>query len=90
MDQCARRRTGPCTEATALALDAGTLSTHGTALLHAGGGEFARESYLAEHLPYFALADDDVMVLREGDLMATLRLDGALPCVDGSCLARFF
>ena len=54
-------------EATALALDAGTLSTHGTALLQTGGGAFARESYLAEHLPYFALADDDVMVLREGD-----------------------
>lgn len=66
-------------EATALALDAGTLSTHGTALLQAGGGEFARESYLADHLPYFALADDDVMVLREGDLMATLRLDGLNP-----------
>ena len=66
-------------EATVLALDAGTLSTHGTALLQAGGRDFARESYLAEHLPYFALADDDVMVLREGDLLATLRLDGLNP-----------
>ena len=46
-----------------MALDAGTLSTHGTALLQAGGGEFARESYLADHLPYFALADDDVLIL---------------------------
>ena len=66
-------------EATALALDAGTLSTFGAALHQAGGGEFTRESYLAEHLPYFALAADDVMVLREGDLMATLRLDGLNP-----------
>ena len=62
-----------------MARDAGTLSTHGTALLQAGGGDFARESYLAEHLPYFALADDDAMVLREGDLLATLRLDGLNP-----------
>ena len=62
-----------------MALDAGTLSTFGAALHQAGGGAFARESFLAEHLPYFAVADDDVMVLREGDLLATLRLDGLNP-----------
>ena len=62
-----------------MARDAGTLSTFGAALHQAGGGEFARESYLAEHLPYFGLTDDDVMVLREGDLLATLRLDGLNP-----------
>ena len=45
----------------------------------ADGACFGRESYLAEHLPYFALAADDVMVLREGDLLATLRLDGLNP-----------
>ncbi len=59
---------------TALALDGGTLSGIGPAVREAGGTGFARESYLAEHLPYFALATDDVMVLREGDLLATLRL----------------
>jgi type IV secretion system protein VirB4 len=64
---------------TALALDGGTLSGIGPAVYEAGGTEFARESYLAEHLPYFALATDDVMVLREGDLLATLRLDGLNP-----------
>ena len=64
---------------TALALDGGTLSGIGPAVHEAGGTEFARESYLAEHLPYFALATDDVMVLREGDLLATLRLDGLNP-----------
>ena len=57
---------------TALALDGGTLSGIGPAVREAGGTGFARESYLAEHLPYFALATDDVMVLREGDLLATL------------------
>jgi type IV secretion system protein VirB4 len=64
---------------TALALDGGTLSGIGPAVHEVGGTEFARESYLAEHLPYFALATDDVMVLREGDLLATLRLDGLNP-----------
>ena len=64
---------------TALALDGGTLSGIGPAVHEAGGTGFARESYLAEHLPYFALATDDVMVLREGDLLATLRLDGLNP-----------
>jgi len=63
----------------ALALDGGTLSRNGPAVHEAGGSGFARESYLAEHLPYFALATDDVMVLREGDLLATLRLDGLNP-----------
>ena len=63
----------------ALALDGGTLSSIGPAVHEAGGTDFARESYLAEHLPYFALATDDVMVLREGDLLATLRLDGLNP-----------
>lgn len=64
---------------TALALDGGTLNGIGPAVHEAGGTGFARESYLAEHLPYFALATDDVMVLREGDLLATLRLDGLNP-----------
>jgi type IV secretion system protein VirB4 len=64
---------------TALALNGGTLSGIGPAVHEAGGTGFAYESYLAEHLPYFALATDDVMVLREGDLLATLRLDGLNP-----------
>jgi type IV secretion system protein VirB4 len=64
---------------TVLALDGGTLSRNGPAVHEADGSSFARESYLAEHLPYFALATDDVMVLREGDLLATLRLDGLNP-----------
>ena len=64
---------------TVLALDGGTLSRNGAAVYESGGTGFARKSYLAEHLPYFALATDDVMVLREGDLLATLRLDGLNP-----------
>jgi type IV secretion system protein VirB4 len=62
-----------------LALDHGRLNNIGAAVLEAGGASFAKESYLAEHLPYFGLATDDVMVLREGDLLATLRLDGLNP-----------
>ncbi len=62
-----------------MALDAGTLSPPGAALVAAGGSDFLRESYLAAHLPYFGLVSDDVMVLRQGDLLATLRLDGLNP-----------
>lgn len=58
-----------------MALYAGTLSTHGSALREAGGVDFTRESYLAEHPPHSALASDDVTILRERDLMVTLRLD---------------
>lgn len=66
-------------EGIALALDH-TKGTHvSAAVLEAGGQDFARESYLGDHLPYFTCVGDDVMVLREGDLMATLRLDGLNP-----------
>ncbi|MDV4146640.1 type IV secretion system protein B4 [Shimia sp. FJ5] len=64
-------------EAIALALDG--IKSVPPALLAADGGAFARESFLAEHLPYFSRAADDVLILREGDLMATLRLDGLNP-----------
>ncbi len=46
------------------------------ALLETSGSALARESYLSEHLPYVSFAKPDVMILREGDLMATLRLEG--------------
>lgn len=49
------------------------------AVLNADGVDLARESYLAEHLPYVSFFGDDVMVLRQGDLLATLRLDGLNP-----------
>ena len=63
--------------ATALVLD-GTKSAR-PALMVADGSAFARESFLAEHLPYFSRVAEDVLILREGDLMATLRLDGLNP-----------
>lgn len=62
-----------------MALDGGVLSILGAAVHEVDRAGFARESYLGEHLPYFALATDSVMVLREGDLLATLRLDGLNP-----------
>ncbi|MEM5469778.1 MAG: type IV secretion system protein B4 [Sulfitobacter sp.] len=58
----------------ALVLD-GCKSTS-PAFVAADGGVFSNESFLAEHLPYFAQASDNILILREGDLMATLRLDG--------------
>ena len=38
--------------------------------------EWVREALHAEHLPWLTLAAPDVLLTREGDLMATLRLDG--------------
>lgn len=60
-----------------MALD-GTRHT-APALLAADGRDFSRESQLAEHLPYFAVAETNALITRAGDLMATLRLDGLNP-----------
>jgi hypothetical protein len=49
------------------------------ALLAADGRAFSRESTHAEHLPYFAVAAPNALITREGDLMATMRLDGLNP-----------
>ena len=62
-----------------MALDGVRYAKAGAALRAAGGDTLSRESYLAEHLPFISFAGNDVMVLREGDLMATLRLDGLNP-----------
>jgi type IV secretion system protein VirB4 len=62
-----------------LALDHTRTSRVNPAVLEADGQAFARESYIGDHLQYFSLVGDDVMVLRSGDLMATLRLDGLNP-----------
>lgn len=62
-----------------MALDHTRMNAVNPAVLEAGGQAFARESYLGDHLQYFSLVGDDVMVLRSGDLMATLRLDGLNP-----------
>ncbi len=62
-----------------MALDAGALFGAGPAIFEADGRDFTRESFHAEHLPFLGLAAPDVLLLREGDLMATLRLDGMNP-----------
>ncbi len=62
-----------------MALDGIRYANPGAALISAGGGAFAKESHLAEHLPFVSFFGRDVIVLREGDLMATLRLDGLNP-----------
>ena len=63
----------------ALALDRRSGNKISAAVLEADGKAFTRESYLAQHLPFVSMASSDVMVLREGDLMATLRLGGLNP-----------
>ncbi len=59
-----------------MALDGFRYTSAGPALLAAGGKPAIRESHLSEHLPFVGFVGRNVMVLREGDLMATLRLDG--------------
>lgn len=68
-----------------MALDGFRYAKASAAVIETSGKAAARESHLAEHLPFVAFAKPDVMVLREGDLMATLRLDGlaALTTPDG-------
>ena len=68
-----------------MALDGFRYAGAGPALLAADGKPATRESHLSEHLPFVAFHGADIMVLREGDLMATLRLDGlsALTTPDG-------
>lgn len=36
----------------------------------------AKERFLSEHLPYFTSLTDDVLMLRDGSVLATLKLDG--------------
>lgn len=36
----------------------------------------AREAYIRDHLPYVTLANDQVLMLKEGDVMGTLALEG--------------
>ena len=59
-----------------MALDGVGYAKPSAALFEVSGAALARESHLAEHLPFVSFAGSNIMVLREGDLMATLRLDG--------------
>ena len=56
------------------------------ALMAADCSAFARESFLAEHLPYFSQVSDDVLILREGDLILTIN---ELPVASVDDLHRF-
>ena len=56
-------------EVTPLALDGSNLKGTSPALLSLGAGEFAKESYLSEHMPYLTYVDDQIMMLKQGDLM---------------------
>lgn len=62
-----------------MALDGRDFGKASPAIVQTGGEAFGRESYLSEHMPYLSFADDDVMMLKQGDLMATLRFDGVNP-----------
>ncbi|WP_224826685.1 helicase HerA domain-containing protein [Cognatishimia sp. MH4019] len=62
-----------------MAFDMFSSSKRGAALHAAGARDFLHETALATHLPMVSFIGSDVMVLREGDLMATLRLGGLNP-----------
>lgn len=62
-----------------MALDGRHMGRPTPALLDAGAAQFEQERYLSEHLPYLNFVDDEIMMLKQGDLMATLRLDGVNP-----------
>lgn len=75
-----------------MALDGFRYTRPSHAFLAAGGRAATLESHLSEHLPFVAFHERDMIVLREGDLMATLRLDGlsalTTPDVDLDALKR--
>jgi len=62
-----------------LALDGRGYAQLSPALEATGAANFAWESALSEHMPYLTYVDDQIMMLKQGDLMATLRLDGINP-----------
>jgi len=62
-----------------LALDAENVGRPTAVLLSVGGEAFANERFLSQHMPYLTYVDDNIMMLKEGDLLATLRLDGINP-----------
>ena len=62
-----------------MAFNFAKLGSLSEALRAAGGAAFSREALLEENLPYIAVINDNVIVQREGDLMATLRLEGVNP-----------
>jgi len=62
-----------------LALDQENVGRPTAAVKAVGGDTFANESFLSQHMPYLTYISDDIMMLKEGDLLATLRLDGVNP-----------
>ncbi len=62
-----------------MALDDRNIGALSPALISADAGAFAGESFLSEHMPYLTYVDEQTMMLKQGDLMATLRFDGVNP-----------
>lgn len=62
-----------------MALDGRNFTRLSPALMSVDAGVFARESFLSEHMPYLTFVDDQTMMLKQGDLMATMRFDGVNP-----------
>ena len=62
-----------------MALDQENVGRPTAAFMSVGGEAFANESFLSQHMPYLTYVDDNIMMLKEGDLLATLRLDGVNP-----------
>ena len=66
-----------------MALDGSNLKGVSPALLSLGAEGFTKENHLSEHMPYLTYVDDQIMMLKQGDLMATLRFDGVNPMTAG-------
>lgn len=62
-----------------MALDGTPIGRVAPALITMGAEAFLRESLLSQHMPYLTYVDDQVMMLKQGDLLATLRFDGVNP-----------
>ena len=62
-----------------MALDDRNIAALSPAVISADAGVFAGESFLSEHMPYLTYVDEQTMMLKQGDLMATLRFDGVNP-----------
>ncbi len=77
--KCAAQKTAIIGGVTPLALDEENVGRPTASLLSAGGEDFTNESFLSQHMPYLTYVSDDIMMLKEGDLLATLRLDGVNP-----------
>lgn len=72
-----------------MALDGTPIGRVAPALITMGAEAFLRESLLSQHMPYLTYVDDQVMMLKQGDLLAqplTANVDILRPRIAGPFL----